>query len=183
MLDGKVDAAFVTPPGTVFAARAGLKVGDVVTAVGSRRVDDPQALRYRMATLPIGQTTTLGVLRQGGNLTLTVVLQPPPEDPPPNVTEIAGRNPLGGATVANLSPALADELSLATDRSGVVVIGVRRRSLARRFGIKRHDIILAINGREAPSVGALKRILADGARRWRIAILRGDRVIEMVVDG
>ncbi len=112
-----------------------------------------------------------------------MALKPPPEDPPRNVTELSGRNPLGGATVANLSPALADELSLATDRSGVVVIRVKRRSLARRFGVKRHDIILAINGREAPSVGALKRILANGAARWRIAILRRGRVIEMVVDG
>ena len=165
------------------AARAGLEIGDLITAVGGRRVDDPQALRYRMATLPIGETTTLGVLRKGRELTLTVALKPPPEDPPRNITELTGRNPLGGATVANLSPALADEFSLATDRSGVVVLRVKRRSLARRFGVKRHDIILAINGREAPSVGALKRILADGARRWRIAILRGDRVIEMVVDG
>ena len=165
------------------AARAGLRVGDVVTAVGGRRVDDPQALRYRIATLPIGETTTLGVLRQGRESTLTVALKSPPEDPPRNVTELSGRNPLGGATVANLSPALADELSLATDRSGVVVLRVKRRSLARRFGVKRHDIILAINGREAPSVGALVRILANGAARWRIAILRRGRVIEMVVDG
>ena len=165
------------------AARAGLKVGDVITAVGGRRVDDPQALRYRMATLPIGRTTTLSVLRQGRESTLTVALKPPPEDPPRNVTELSGRTPLGGATVANLSPALADELALATDRSGVIVLRVRRRSFARRFGVKRHDIILAINGRDSPSVGALKQILADGAGRWRIAILRRGRVIEMVVDG
>jgi serine protease Do len=165
------------------ADRAGLKIGDVITMVGGRRVDDPQALRYRIATLPIGGKTTLGVLRKGRKLKLTVALIAPPEDPPRNVTEISGRNPLGGAIVANLSPALADELSLPTDRSGIVVLRVKRRGLARRFGVKRHDIILGINGREAPTVAALGQILTKSAKRWRIAILRRGQVIELVIDG
>ena len=72
---------------------------------------------------------------------------------------------MGGATVANLSPALADELSIPTDRSGVIVIRVRRRSLARRFGVKPHALILAINGREPPPVVGLVGILGNGAGR------------------
>jgi len=36
------------------AARAGLKVGDVVVSIDGREVDDPQALKFRIGTLAVG---------------------------------------------------------------------------------------------------------------------------------
>ena len=52
--------------------------------------------------------------RQRQPLTLRVGLAIAPEVPPRNVTDLAGNQPLAGARVANLSPALAEELGLDT---------------------------------------------------------------------
>ncbi|MEE8280184.1 MAG: PDZ domain-containing protein, partial [Alphaproteobacteria bacterium] len=69
------------------------------------------------------------------------------------------------------------------ESEGVIVLRVARRSFARRFGVRRHDLILAVNGEDAPSVEALKRLLSHRAGAWRIKLRRGKRVIQMVVDG
>jgi type II secretory ATPase GspE/PulE/Tfp pilus assembly ATPase PilB-like protein len=53
---------------------------------------------------------------------------------------------LSGAKVANLSPAVAQELGADDDsRLGVVVIEVEERSPAARLGIRRGDIVVGIN--------------------------------------
>ena len=165
------------------ADTAGLEVGDVITAVNGRSVDEPEALAFRFATLPVGGAARLSVLRKRRKVSLTVALISPPEDPPRNVTTLGGSHPLAGVTVANLSPALVEELSLASESEGVIVLRVARRSFARRFGVRRHDLILTVNGEDAPSVEALKRLLSNRAGAWRIKLRRGKRVIQMVVDG
>ena len=74
--------------------------------------DDPQAVRYRFATKGLGGKVTVRYLRDGRALETQVALEAPPETPPADRTTIKGRNPFAGATVANLSPAVADELGL-----------------------------------------------------------------------
>ena len=93
------------------AARAGLKAGDVIVAVDGQEVDDPNAFDYRFATKPVGGTAQLGILRGGRALIVAVALQTAPELPRDEIT-IRSRSPFSGAKVANLSPALADELQL-----------------------------------------------------------------------
>ena len=71
-----------------------------------------------------------------------------PEDPPRAAVELAGSQPLAGATVANLSPALAEELG--TDRYLPRRRRARRRagSPAQRIGLQPGDRILAVNGED-----------------------------------
>ena len=78
------------------AARGGLQNGDVVTAVQGREVDDPEAMRFRLATLPIGGDAVLTVLRDGVERKVSVRLVAPPETPPRDQTDIGGRNPFSG---------------------------------------------------------------------------------------
>lgn len=59
------------------AGRAGLRVGDVVVAVGDARVDDPDSLRFRIATSRIGQDTTLTVRRGERQLVLALPVELP----------------------------------------------------------------------------------------------------------
>src|SRR5690349_112102 len=61
------------------ADRAGLKVGDVITAINGHEVADAQALRFRLATQPIGSTAELSVMRKGEPLKLTLPLAGAPE--------------------------------------------------------------------------------------------------------
>ena len=165
------------------AQRAGLRVGDVVLSVNGREIADANALKFRIATLGTGGTARLEILRRGQHKTLHVSLVPPPEEPPRNVTLLGGRNPFAGAEVANLSPALAEELSLDTARAGVIVLGVADGSPAARVGFERRDIVVGVNGRRIGRVRDLGRVLERPAGKWRIEIERGTRRLSVVIPG
>ena len=164
------------------AGRAGVKVGDVLLAVNGHEVDDPESLKYRIATLAVGGTAELTVWRRGRRSKVRVALVAPPEDPPRELTELKGPHPLAGATVANMSPALADELSLETVEAGVIVMGLRRGSSAGRLGFRTGDMVRAVNGQHVDSVRRLKTLVAERVRRWRITLQRNGRTLNMVID-
>ena len=106
-----------------------------------------------------------------------------PEEPPRDIYQIVGNSPLAGATVANLSPALAEELGLDTLARGVIVLGVASRSPARRMKLKRGDFIIKVNGREVETVAGLKRLVAARQPEWHLSIRRGDQTFNLVVRG
>ncbi|MFQ5954171.1 MAG: DegQ family serine endoprotease [Kiloniellales bacterium] len=166
------------------AAQAGLRVGDVVTAINHRQVDEAEALRFRLATYPVGGSVPITVLRNGHERVLTLRLEAPPEDPPRQATVLSGRHPLAGATVANLSPALAVELDMDPSRQGVVVLEVAQRSPAARLRLEPGDTVLRVNDQRIDSVDKLASALAASpTAAWRIAVLRDDRVLEVTVSG
>ena len=165
------------------ADKAGLRTGDVVMAVNGHEVNDPKGLRFRIATLPIGDMVVLRVWRRKATQALKLLLSLPPEDPPRELTVLAGRQPLAGATVANMSPALADELGFDPFAKGIVVVNMERGSAANRLGFRIGDLVRAVNGREVPTVADLKAFLRGKAERWRINIERDGKFLNLVING
>ena len=165
------------------ADAAGLRVGDIVLRVGSHDVDHPDALSYHMATQPVGGTANLRILRRGKELTLSVALVAAPEDPPRDVTELTGRNPLQGAVVANMSPALAEEMGEGRVQRGIVVLDVHSGSAAARYGVQRGDRIISVDGSDPESVDDLQRALAGRRAIRRIRIRRGRQTLEWRLPG
>src|SRR6185295_3245088 len=105
------------------AARAGLRAGDVIVSVDGHLVDDPNAFDYRFATRALSGHAQIGIVRGGKESKVSVALETAPELPREEVT-ISGRSPFAGMKVANLSPALADELRLDSSSEGVIVVEV-----------------------------------------------------------
>ena len=164
------------------AAQAGLKAGDVIVSVDSQAVDDVNAFDYRFATQPLGGTATLGLLRDGRELSVKVTLQTAPTTPRDEIT-IRSRSPFSGAKVANLSPALADELQLQNADEGVVVVDVDNGSYASNLGFRRGDIIVSVNGEPIAKTGDLARATDTPSRSWQIVIRRGGQQISAVFNG
>ena len=164
------------------ADRAGLRVGDVILSVNRREVVDPAGLFFRIATLKLGTTATLKVLRGGRESSHRLALVEASEDPPRNLTVLSGRHPFSGATVANLSPVLAEELSIDPMQRGVIVLELRRGSPAHRLGFRPGDIVLRVNGREAQTVRALDRILSRPVQSWRITLKRDGQTLSFVIE-
>jgi Do/DeqQ family serine protease len=161
------------------AGKAGLKPGDVIVSVEGQQVDDPNAFDYRFATRPLGGSAKLGVLRDGRERTVNVALQTAPDTPREEIT-IRARSPFLGAKVANLSPALADELQVGKVSEGVVVLDVDAGSYASNLGFQRGDVIEQVNNEKIEKTRDLERIAGTGARSWRIVILRrGQRITAM----
>ena len=166
------------------AARAGLVAGDVVVSVDGKKVQDPQGLQYRFITKGVGGSTELGVMRKGQPVKTTITLIAPIEDPPRDVRDLPGRHPLAGCKVANLSPAVAQEVGMEDDtREGVVVLEVAERSAAARFGVRRGDVVVAINDEKIASVDQLAGILAVPTGTWRLSVERGGKVYSLAIQG
>ena len=165
------------------AAEADLKVGDVVVAVDGFEIFDPQGLNYRLATKGIGETVEISYRRKGEARTTSIRLVPPPEDPPRALTDLRGDHPLSGLSVANLSPAYAEELGLDWEQEGVVVVDVAGPTPASRLGFRRGDIVQSINGTEVTSVEGLKQLVDRRRPRWDLSILRGNRTLSMTIRG
>ena len=164
------------------AARAGMRTGDLVVSVDGQDVDDVNAFDYRFATKPLGGQAHVGVMRGGREVKLAVALETAPETPREE-TVIKARSPFLGAKVANLSPALADELRLDTESKGVVVTDVENGSTAQSFGLQKGDIVLALNSAKIETTQDLVRAVSQGSRLWRLTIQRGGQQISAVFGG
>ena len=138
---------------------------------------------YRLGTRMIGGGLKLTVLRDGKTLKRTLALVSAPEVPPRNVSQLKGRSPLAGATVANLSPALAEELGLDTLAHGVIVLDVSASSPAHRLQLKAGDFVLKVNGQEIDRVATLRNAVEDRRREWQLSVRRGERTFNLAVRG
>lgn len=157
------------------AEQAGLRVGDVVVAVGRQNVTDVDSLRFRVATGLPGEAVPLEVWRDQRKSLVELPLMAPPEVPPREALLLRGKHPLGGAVVANLSPALAEELDIPGAWQGVILTEVKRGSPARRFRFKPGDVILEVNETTVAGTAQLGGLL-NGQRAWAIKFRRDGRV-------
>ncbi|HTT82514.1 MAG TPA: Do family serine endopeptidase [Rhizomicrobium sp.] len=165
------------------AAQAGLKTGDVILQVDGVDVDDMQGLNYRVATRRPGDVVKVRVAegRQTREVSLAVAL--PPENPPRQLTTIGGRNPLTGAKVENLSPAVDADLQLDFSAHGVVIVSTSENTPSGSYGFQPGDIVRSINGAEIHTVGELQRALTNAGGHWDMVVDRGDQRLTLSVSG
>ena len=141
------------------AAEAGLKAGDIIYAVDGKEVADPGMLRYRIATLGLGRSVTVTLIRGGATRNVQLRLAPPPETPARALTRIGGQNLLSGLTVGNLSPAFAQEIGAGLPERGVVVVEVAAGAPAQQLNFLRPgDIIEALNGQPVANSAAVAQL-------------------------
>ena len=163
------------------ASRAGFKVGDVIVSIDGKKVPDANALRFRIATLSVGRQARIGAIRNGKPFEQQVAMIAAPDVPPRDLTLISGSNPYAGSEVANLSPALAEELALDSEATGVIILRLKRRSPADRIGLEPGDILVRLNGQEINSVATLKKLLSRDYSTWRIEINRSGRSLKLII--
>jgi len=163
------------------AAQAGLKRGDAILAVDGQPVDNPDSFGYRFTLKGTQGQTPLTVLRGGKQMNIQVRLMPPPEDPPRDPVRSRGRTPFAGATLVNMSPAVADELQIDIADDGVVIADLEERSVAASVGFEKGDQIIAINGERLANTKDADRLINRNGGYWEITVNRGGRVFTTVL--
>ncbi|MGH6883405.1 MAG: Do family serine endopeptidase [Hypericibacter sp.] len=171
----------VSKDGPASAGR--LETGDVILSVDGVPVSDPDEFGYRFATKALGGVAQLDVLRKGNHVSVPVKLISAPETTPRDETVLAGASPLAGATVANLSPAVAEALGMPLDAAGVVITDVEDGSAAANFGFQKKDVIQVLNGQKVTDPKALNTLVQDQRRLWRITISRDGQQISTILGG
>jgi S1-C subfamily serine protease len=164
------------------AARAGLRPSDLVIAIDGQAVEDPNAFDYRFATRPLGGTAQIDVQRAGRPVKLTIALETAPDTGRGEIT-LTGRSPFQGAKVANISPAVAEELHLDADTEGVVVVDLADGGTAANVGFQKGDIITAVNNLKINKTSDLDKATRESVRLWRITLVRGGQQINVTLGG
>jgi Do/DeqQ family serine protease len=164
------------------AARAGLKPSDLIVAIEGQPIDEPNAFDYRFATRQLGGAAQIDVQRAGKTVKLTVPLETAPDTNRDEIV-LTARSPFQGAKVANISPAVADELHLDSQAEGVVVIDLADGGTAASVGFQKGDIILAVNNQKISKTSDLDKASKTSSRLWRIVVVRGGQQINVTLGG
>ena len=150
---------------------AGVLAGDAVVAFDGAPVDSGTEMQFRMLSRGIGSRAEISLLRDGEEMTLTVPMDPAPDDPPRDVRHLEAGNALDGLSVANVNPAVIQEYDLSIVSRGVVAIAVEGRST--RTQLQPGDLILSVNGEEIENSAAMERLASSLASDWTIEFDRG----------
>ena len=153
-------------PGTP-AEKAGLQRGDVVVSFNGKPVQSSDDLQKWVTHADPKDRITLDVIRSRERKTFKVVLGERPESvdlqggrPPAGGSEHPGGKDILDATVAPLTPELAQQFGQPQDAKGVIVLDVKDGGTADEMGLLTGDIIRQVNQKPTPDVESLQKALS-----------------------
>jgi len=149
-------------------AKAGLKVGDIITSLDGVPVNDAFALPKMVAKLPLKQKVEIGIQRDGKSVLLELLVEEQPEayaansvkPEPAKGTHFAE----AGITVGELTPFATAQLGFPKGTAGVLILAVAAGSPAADSGLVRNQVIVKVDKSETTSVKAMADALALASR-------------------
>jgi serine protease Do len=145
------------------AAKAGLKNGDIITAIDGKAVANPTELVNTIAALPPGQKVELEVFRGGkfSDVSVDLGLRPLPEAVAA-VAPARGESTTNiGMTVESITPELAQRFNVEESAKGVLVTQVDANSVAANAGVRPGDLIQAVNDSEISDTSDFKTAMSE----------------------
>jgi len=148
------------------AAQAGLKVGDVITAINGKAVRNAADMRNQVGLVRAGEKVDLGLQRNRHTVHINV--------------QLAEQGVASGDSVSDsLQGASLKEIKLKTDAGRnaqrVQITAVETNSQAWDLGLRQGDLILSVNRRiRVQSIHDLAQLLNQGGQYLSIQILRDD---------
>ncbi len=164
------------------SAKAGLQRGDVVLEYGGQPVKDVNHLRNIVARTKVGKQKDLKVLREGKEVTLTLVLGERPSDQvlakrgpvPPKEKAPAMEIPdnvLAGLQVEPLSKDNRSQYGIPEEATGVLVAKVKSGSKAEAAGIQAGDLIQEVSRETVKSMDDYKNIALKISKNELVVLL------------
>jgi serine protease DegQ len=138
------------------AEKAGVKAGDVITAVNGMAVKTGAELRNRIGMLRVGEQVKLSVLRDGRSRDLVATVQTRGDAGGPDDARRGG----GNDAPAALHPSL-DGATFADAPGGVAVRAIAPGSPAAQSGLREGDVITGVNRRPVATLRDLRAAVKD----------------------
>jgi serine protease Do len=144
------------------AAKAGLKVGDVITGIDGQKVMDASALQIEVGQKQPGTSIKLDVLRDGKNVNVPVTLEAMGNrDKEGNeVSSNANGKPRWGLGLADITPEMRQQLQASGEVHGAVIEQVQPGSAADNAGLQRGDVIVQVNHQPMQSAADVQKALS-----------------------
>jgi serine protease Do len=157
------------------ALAAGLKPGDVITAVDGTPVERAGDVSSRIGMAAPGDKLALQVWRDRTSRNLTVALGRAQGEEVAEAHDGSDNEPGPGRLGLALRPLTREERSQGGVDHGLVVEQVT--GAAQRAGIEPGDIVLSVNGASATSVDQVRQTLKGKPKSVALLIQRGDQQI------
>jgi serine protease Do/serine protease DegQ len=145
------------------AEKAGVKPGDVVTAINNRPVRDAGQLRNAIGLLSVGEKVDIALLRDGKPRRVTATIS--------ERDEAAEARAAGAGTHPGLEGA-----DIADGPNGVVIRAVAEGSPAAQRGLRTNDVILAVGRTRVASLADFQRA-TEGQSAFVLQIRRGNAML------
>jgi Do/DeqQ family serine protease len=163
------------------ADKAGIKRGDVITAVNNTPVNDPNSLRNTVASLGPGTNASVTVQRNGQDQTVSVALAELPDRSPESEQTSsnsgAPANDKYGLTLQAFTAEMASRYGLDPDDQGLLVSQIDPNGSAASAGIRQGDLIQEVNRRPVRSVADFTAaVQQSGARPALLLVKRRNAV-------
>lgn len=142
------------------AAKAGLKAGDVITALNGQKIRSFAELRAKVATTGAGKEIELTYLRDGKENNVKVTLQ---SDEQSKTSAKSLLPTLNGAEFANYND---------KNIKGIEIVQVEKGSIAESRGFRKGDVIVGVNRQAVENIGELRKILDSNPSAIALNILR-----------
>jgi serine protease Do len=148
------------------AAKAGIKTGDVITAVNGKKVNDPRELRLMIGSMAPGTKAHMEINREGQTKTFDVQLGEMPPGAADEGTETSSEETaqpekttvFGGVAVATITEDIRNALNLPKDVQGAVIADIDAESPAAKSGLREGDVIQEVNKQPVKSAKDLLAI-------------------------
>ena len=150
------------------AAEAGIKSGDVITAVNGELIDGPKELARKIAGLGPEKKVEITVLRAGASHNFTLTLAALPTEKEARLAKPASEKTSLASLGLELAPASAMP---GAGKEGVVVSNVDPDGAAGQRGLRTGDVILEAAGKAVSRPGDILNALADARKDGRKAVL------------
>lgn len=169
------------------AAASGIRSGDLLLAIGDQTLrglhhESLPAINRTLAGLPTNTAVSMRVLREGSELAFTLT--------PRLKGQVEGRDfelKAWNFTVKTINEFATPGLYFFV-KEGLFVQGVRQPGNAANAGLRRMDILVAVDGQKVLSIDDLRRIyeaaIADSRRdrKLRVEVLRNGLPYQLVLD-
>ena len=142
--------------------KAGLKIGDVVTAVDGQEVTDASQLQIAIGAKKPGTKVELSVVRDGKQMNVPVTLEVMgSRDGEASASAESQGKPRWGIGLQDLNSDARQELQVPSGVQGAVVGNVTPGSSADDAGLRRGDVILQVNRKDVKSAADVKQALSS----------------------
>jgi serine protease Do len=157
------------------AARAGIKVGDLIIEFNGNQIKDANDLPILVARTAPGEKVRVKILRDKKELTIPVQVEKL-EDEEVNLT--AQEKDHLGLTVQKVTPEIAESLGIKR-AEGVVITSVEPGSAADEAGLEQGDMIVEVNRKRIQDVSEYKKAVmaAQKGKRLLFLVRRGENTM------